>query len=371
MIKSMTPAIRQWRERLLAPLDPTLLQASLVLTLMGLIVLYSASNADLFKVLGQVRNLALAFAAMWFMAVTPPHKIQRVVFPVYLVALVALVGVALFGEVSHGARRWLHLGPVRIQPSELMKIALPLALAGFFEWRGKSLHWIDFFVAALILLLPVALVIRQPDLGTALLIASSGFYVLYFAGLSWRLMGGLFLAVLAALPLMWHFLHDYQKKRILTLLDPTQDPLGAGYHTLQSMIALGSGGTLGKGWLQGTQSHLDFLPEHTTDFIFSVFGEEFGLVGEIVFLIAILVIITRGFVIANEGSTPFARLVAGALSMTLFTYTFVNIGMVSGILPVVGVPLPFLSYGGTSLVTLFTSVGILMSVHHHRKLVKQ
>ncbi|MDE2260253.1 MAG: rod shape-determining protein RodA [Betaproteobacteria bacterium] len=363
--------IKELRTRLLAPLDPTLFNACLVLMALGFVVLYSASGSDMGKVLSQARNLGLAFMAMWAMAITPPHKIERVVFPVYVVALIALVGVALFGEVSHGARRWLHLGPMRVQPSELMKIALPLALAGYFEWRGKAISWRDFAAAALLLLVPVALVIRQPDLGTALLIASSGFYVLYFAGLSWKVMGGMFAAGLAALPLVWHLLHDYQKNRILTLLDPTQDPLGAGYHTLQSMIALGSGGLFGRGWLQGTQSHLDFLPEHTTDFVFAVFGEEFGLLGELVFLFAMLVIITRGLFIANEGSTPFSRLVAGSLSMTLFTYTFVNVGMVSGILPVVGVPLPFLSYGGTSLVTLFISIGILMSVHHHRKLVKQ
>ena len=365
------PTIKELRHRILAPLDPTLFNSCLILTALGLVVLYSASGADLGKVLSQLRNLVFAYAAMWILAATPPHKIERVVFPVYGIALVALIAVALFGETSHGARRWLHLGPFRLQPSELMKIALPLALAGYFEWRGKTITWRDFAVASLLLLIPVAFVVRQPDLGTALLIASSGFYVLYFAGLSWKVMGGLAVSGIAALPLVWHFMHDYQKKRILTLIDPSQDPLGAGYHTLQSMIALGSGGAFGKGWLQGTQSHLDFLPEHTTDFVFAVFGEEFGLLGEIVFLVAMLVIITRGFFIANEGSTPFARLVAGALSMTLFTYTFVNMGMVSGILPVVGVPLPFLSYGGTSLVTLFISIGILMSVHHHRKLVKQ
>ncbi len=363
--------IKALRARLLAPLDPTLFNASALLMAMGLVVLYSATGSDLAKVVSQVRNLGFAFVAMWVIAVIPPHKIQRLVFPVFGVALIALVAVALFGEVSHGARRWLALGPIRIQPSELMKIALPLALAGYFEWRGRDLHWADFLVAGLILLVPVALVARQPDLGTALLIASSGFYVLYFAGLSWRVISGLVLAVLSALPLVWHFLHDYQKKRILTLIDPTQDPLGAGYHTLQSMIALGSGGIFGKGWLQGTQSHLDFLPEHSTDFIFAVFGEEFGLLGELIFLALMGVIIARGFFIATEGSTPFARLLAGSLAMTLFTYTFVNVGMVSGILPVVGVPLPYLSYGGTSLVTLFISIGLLMSVHHHRRLVKQ
>ncbi|NDU86266.1 MAG: rod shape-determining protein RodA [Ferrovum sp.] len=366
----MFPSIKAWRKSWLAPLDPILLNTMTVLVLFSLIVLYSASGEEIGKVTSQLRNLALALTGMWLVARTHPQTLERLAFPLYGIALLALIGVALFGEVSHGARRWLHLGPVRLQPSELMKIALPLALAAFFEMRARTLNWRDFVIASLMLLLPVGLVLRQPDLGTALLIASSGFYVLYFAGLPWKVMAFLGGSVLAALPMIWPLLHGYQKKRILTFIDPTQDPLGAGYHTLQAMIAIGSGGVLGKGWLRGTQSHLDFLPEHTTDFIFAVFGEEFGLVGELVFLGALLILITRGFVIANEGSTPFSRLMAGALSMTLFTYTFVNMGMVSGILPVVGVPLPFLSYGGTSLVTLFISLGFLMSVHHHRKLVK-
>ncbi len=357
--------------RWIAPMDRTLLHTTLFLVLFSLIVLYSASGGEVGKVLSQVRNLGLAFGVMGLVARTNPQILERLAFPLYGLALLALIAVALFGEVSHGARRWLHLGPLHVQPSELMKLALPMALAAFFEWRARTRNWRDFVVAALMVLVPVGLVLRQPDLGTALLIASSGFYILYFAGLPWKVMGFLGALALAALPLLWPLLHGYQKKRILIFLDPTQDPLGAGYHTLQAMIAIGSGGVLGKGWLQGTQSHLDFLPEHTTDFIFAVFGEEFGLVGELVFLGAMLVLITRGFYIANEGSTPFSRLMAGALSMTLFTYTFVNMGMVSGILPVVGVPLPFLSYGGTSLVTLFSSVGFLMSVHHHRKLVKQ
>ncbi len=357
--------------RWIAPMDRTLFHTTLFLVLFSLIVLYSASGGEVGKVLSQVRNLGLAFLVMGLVARTNPQILERLAFPLYGLALLALIAVALFGEVSHGARRWLHLGPLHVQPSELMKLALPMALAAFFEWRARTRNWRDFVVAALMVLVPVGLVLRQPDLGTALLIASSGFYILYFAGLPWKVMGFLGALALAALPLLWPLLHGYQKKRILIFLDPTQDPLGAGYHTLQAMIAIGSGGVLGKGWLQGTQSHLDFLPEHTTDFIFAVFGEEFGLVGELVFLGAMLVLITRGFYIANEGSTPFSRLMAGALSMTLFTYTFVNMGMVSGILPVVGVPLPFLSYGGTSLVTLFSSVGFLMSVHHHRKLVKQ
>ncbi|WP_297455407.1 FtsW/RodA/SpoVE family cell cycle protein, partial [Ferrovum sp.] len=273
-------------------MDRTLFHTTLFLVLFSLIVLYSASGGEVGKVLSQVRNLGLAFLVMGLVARTNPQILERLAFPLYGLALLALIAVALFGEVSHGARRWLHLGPLHVQPSELMKLALPMALAAFFEWRARTRNWRDFVVAALMVLVPVGLVLRQPDLGTALLIASSGFYILYFAGLPWKVMGFLGALALAALPLLWPLLHGYQKKRILIFLDPTQDPLGAGYHTLQAMIAIGSGGVLGKGWLQGTQSHLDFLPEHTTDFIFAVFGEEFGLVGELVFLGAMLVLIT-------------------------------------------------------------------------------
>lgn len=363
--------IKKLLDRFIKPLDPTLFNTSLILMLMGLVVLYSASGMDMVKTIGQVKNLLIALLFMWILASISPNTIQKLALPIYIFSLVLLVAVALFGEVSHGARRWLHIGPLHLQPSEFMKIALPLMLANYFDKRGKDRYWVDFLVAAVLLIVPVLLVVKQPDLGTALLIASSGFYVIVLAGLSWRVLITLMIGAMASLPLVWHVLHDYQKQRILTLIDPTKDPLGAGYHTLQSMIAVGSGGLIGKGWLHGTQSHLDFLPEHSTDFIFAVFGEEFGLVGELLFLSLMLVVIIRGFFIAIEGSSPFSRLIAGTLSMTLFTYTFVNMGMVSGILPVVGVPLPFLSYGGTSLVTLFISIGILMSVHHHRQLVKQ
>ncbi|HQT81022.1 MAG: rod shape-determining protein RodA [Ferrovum sp. 37-45-19] len=363
--------IKKLVDHFLKPLDKILFNTSLILMILGLVVLYSASGMDMIKTLGQVKNYLIAFLLMWILATVSPSKIQKLALPIYIFSLALLVAVALFGEVSHGARRWLHLGPLHVQPSEFMKIALPLMLASYFDQRGKDRYWLDFIIAALLLLAPVALVIKQPDLGTALLIASSGFYVILLAGLSWRVLLTLIGGGLCSLPFVWHVLHDYQKQRILTLLDPTKDPLGAGYHTLQSMIALGSGGFLGKGWLHGTQSHLDFLPEHSTDFVFAVFGEEFGLVGECLFLSLMLILIVRGFFIALEGSSPFSRLIAGTLSMTLFTYTFVNLGMVSGILPVVGVPLPFLSYGGTSLVTLFISLGILMSVSYHRQLVKQ
>ncbi|MBU6467563.1 MAG: rod shape-determining protein RodA [Betaproteobacteria bacterium] len=363
--------IKKLIDRFLKPLDKILFNTSLILMIIGLVVLYSASGMDMIKTVGQAKNYLIAFILMWVLASVSPNKIQKLAFPIYFFSLALLIAVALFGEVSHGARRWLHIGSLHLQPSEFMKIAVPLTLASYFDQRGKDRYWFDFMVATLLLLVPVALVIKQPDLGTALLIASSGFYVILLAGLSWRVLLVLFFGALASMPLVWHILHDYQKQRILTLLDPAKDPLGTGYHTLQSMIALGSGGILGKGWLHGTQSHLDFLPEHSTDFIFAVFGEEFGLIGELVFLSLMLIMIVRGFFIATEGSSPFSRLIAGTLSMTLFTYTFVNMGMVSGILPVVGVPLPFLSYGGTSLVTLFISIGILMSVNYHRQLVKQ
>jgi rod shape determining protein RodA len=357
--------------KLIKPLDPVLLSLCLILVVVGLIVLYSASGRDEVKMLTQGRNLLLAFAALWLFAVTPPHVLEKLAIPLYLFTLVLLLLVPIIGEVSHGAKRWLHLGPIHLQPSEFMKIVLPLALASYFERRGSALRSWDYGVALLFMVIPTALVVKQPDLGTALLIATSGIYILFFAGLSWKmiLMG---LTLLGAIsPVVWQRMHDYQKKRILTFLDPSQDPLGAGYHTLQAMIAVGSGGIWGRGWLQGTQSHLDFLPEHSTDFIFAVFGEEFGLWGELIFLGLMLMLIARGLKIAYDGSTTFTRLMASGLSMTLFTYMFVNMGMVTGILPVVGVPLPFMSYGGTSLLTIFVSVGIIMSVRRHRKLVRQ
>jgi rod shape determining protein RodA len=318
----------------------------------------------------QFANIAVAFAIMWLAANIPPHYLLRLALPVYLVGLILLVGVALFGEVVNGARRWLHIGVTRIQPSELMKIAVPLALAWYFDRYEATLRLSNYFVAALMLLLPVGLIVRQPDLGTSLLISASGFFVLFLAGLSWRIIGGLALAGLASLPLAWSLLHDYQRQRLLTLLDPSQDPLGAGYHTIQSTIAVGSGGVLGKGWLNGTQTHLDFIPERTTDFIFAVYSEEFGLFGNVVLLLLFLFLIARGMVITANAPTLFARLLAGAITLTFFTYAFVNMGMVSGILPVVGVPLPLISYGGTSLVSICLGMGILMSIATHKKLVQ-
>jgi rod shape determining protein RodA len=295
---------------------------------------------------------------------------MRFAVPAYLVGLALLVAVALFGDVVNGAKRWLHVGVTRFQPSEMMKLALPLVLAWYFHKNESALRLRDFAMAALLVAVPVALIARQPDLGTAALVAAAGFYVIFFAGISWRILIGL--TVLAAVSLfpLWNHMRDYQKKRVLTLLDPTTDPLGAGYHIIQSTIAVGSGGIAGKGWLNGTQSHLEFIPERHTDFIFAVYSEEFGLIGNMLLLVLYALLIGRGLVIASGAATIFARLMAGAIALMFFTYAFVNMGMVSGILPVVGVPLPFLSYGGTALLTLFIGAGILMSVQRHRKLVQ-
>jgi rod shape determining protein RodA len=336
----------------------------------GIAVLYSASNESFARVSGQLVNIGVAFSVMWLAAKVPPNHLMRVAVPAYVFGFLLLVGVALFGEVTNGARRWLDIGITRIQPSELMKIAVPMMLAWYFqrfENERGMLHWV---LAAAILALPVGLIARQPDLGTSLLIAASGFYVLFLAGLSWRLMGTLALAAAAAGPLVWNLMHGYQRQRILTLLDPAQDPLGAGYHTIQSTIAVGSGGLAGKGWLNGTQTHLDFLPERTTDFIFAVYSEEFGLLGNVLLVVLFLALIGRGLVITANAPSTFARLLGGAITLGFFTYAFVNMGMVSGILPVVGVPLPFISYGGTSLVTVCLGFGILMSIQTHRKLVQ-
>jgi rod shape determining protein RodA len=314
--------------------------------------------------------MLVALAIMWLVANIPLQHIMRLAVPLYMIGLMLLIGVALFGEIQNGARRWLNIGVTRIQPSELMKLAVPLMMAWYFDKHEVTLRLRDYAVATLLLILPLLLILRQPDLGTTLLIASSGFYVLFLAGLSWRIIVGLLVVSLGSLPVLWVMLHDYQRRRIMTLFDPTQDPLGAGYHTIQSTIAIGSGGLIGKGWQQGTQTHLDFLPEKSTDFIFAVFSEEFGLVGNTALLILYLVVIGRGMMITANASTQFTRLVAGSITLTFFTYIFVNIGMVVGILPVVGVPLPLISYGGTSMVTMLLGFGILMSIETHPKLVK-
>ena len=351
-------------------IDGILLSGIVLLMFTGLLVLFSASNGSYVRVSGQLMNMLVALGVMWLFANIPPHYLMRMALPLFVLGCALLIGVALFGDVVNGARRWLHVGVTRIQPSELMKIALPLMLAWYFNRNEASLKLRNYLIAALLLAFPAALIARQPDLGTALLIIASGCYVIFLAGLSWRVITTLFVAGLASLPFLWSALHDYQRQRIMTLLDPTGDPLGAGYHTIQSTIAVGSGGLLGKGWMNGTQTHLDFIPERTTDFIFAVYAEEFGLLGNSVLLVLLLFVIGRAMVITANAPTLFARLLAGAITLTFFTYAFVNIGMVSGILPVVGVPLPLISYGGTSLVSICLGFGILMSINTHKKLVQ-
>ncbi|MDQ3027698.1 MAG: rod shape-determining protein RodA [Pseudomonadota bacterium] len=345
--------------------------AALALTLaLGVTVVYSASGgSSLERVMGQGRNLAVAFVALWVCAHIHPQLLMRLAVPLYVAGLALLIGVALFGDIRNGARRWLNLGFTTVQPSEIMKIGVPLMLAWYFHRREEGLRLLDFAVAAVILALPVGLIVRQPDLGTALLIFASGFFVIFLAGLSWKVIGSMAVAGAASLPFLWSMLHDYQRRRVLTLLDPMQDPLGAGYHIIQSTIAIGSGGILGKGWLNGTQAQLDFVPERSTDFILAVFGEEFGLVGNVVLVVLYFLIIARGLMIAANASTVFSRLVAGAITLTFFTYAFVNMGMVTGILPVVGVPLPMMSYGGTALLSMLAGFGILMSISTHKQLV--
>ena len=367
----LTPVtIRRALRRLFSGLDAPLLSIMLALGGIGLATLYSASYDAPARFQAQLLNFAVAFVAMWIAAQVPPQTLARIALPAYLVGLALLVAVALFGDVVNGARRWLHLGFIRVQPSEMMKIAVPLMLAWYFHRYEAALRLRDFALAGLLLALPVVLIARQPDLGTALLVAAVGFYVIFFAGIGWKVLATLAALALGSAVPLWGLLHDYQRKRILTLLDPTQDPLGAGYHIIQSTIAVGSGGVAGKGWLHGTQAHLEFIPERHTDFIFAVFSEEFGLIGNCILLTLYALLIARGLVIAANAATYFSRLLAAALTLMYFTYAFVNMGMVAGILPVVGVPLPFVSYGGTSLATLFIGVGILMSINRHHKLVQ-
>jgi rod shape determining protein RodA len=306
---------------------------------------------------------------MWIAANIAPNQLERMALPLYLLGVVLLISVALFGHISHGAQRWLDIGPMHIQPSEIMRIAVPMMLAWYFSKQEGKPRMVDFATGALLLAVPVALIMKQPDLGTSLLVAASGFYILFLAGLNWKFLLGGTVLFAALTPVFWSMLHSYQRRRIEILFDPTQDPLGSGYHTIQSMIAIGSGGTAGKGWLNGTQTQLDFLPERTTDFIFAVFSEEFGFLGNLLLLTLFSLIIMRGLVIASQAQSTFSRLLAGSITLTFFTYAFVNMGMVSGILPVVGVPLPLISYGGTSMVTICLSFGILMSIQTHKKLV--
>lgn len=359
--------------------DPWLLLVLVAISAVGLATMQSAVGDTGGRFAEQVRNFGIALAAMWLVAQVPPKWLMWVAVPVYLVGILLLTGVELFGETRQGATRWLNLGITVVQPSELMKFGMPMMLAWYFHRREGTLRIRDFLVAGILLIVPFMLIVKQPDLGTALLVFGAGFFVIYFAGLSFRLLTPITLLGLTALALLlyfqndlcapgfdWVVLHEYQKHRVCTLLDPYTDPLGRGFHTIQSSIAIGSGGLFGKGYMQGTQAQLDFVPERTTDFVFAVFAEEMGLVGGVVLLLLYLLLIARGLMIAASAPNAFTRLLAGALSMVFFLYAFVNIGMVTGILPVVGVPLPLMSYGGTALLTLGVSCGLLMSIHRFR-----
>ncbi|HEX4596459.1 MAG TPA: rod shape-determining protein RodA [Burkholderiaceae bacterium] len=359
-----------WLRNHLPVVDPVLLAVVGVLSLIGLVTLYSAASDHPGRFGEQLRNFALATGVMIAVAGLPPRTLKRLALPTYAIGLLLLLAVLVAGVSVKGAQRWLELGPLRIQPAEIMKLAVPLMLAWYFDRREGAVGRMDFAIAALLVLVPVALIVRQPDLGTAMLVLAAGFFVIFFAGLPWIWLGALVGGAVAMVPLAWTLMHDYQRNRILTLVDPMSDPLGKGFHTLQAMIAIGSGGVLGKGWMQGTQTHLEFIPERTSDFIFAVYSEEFGLIGNLVLLVLFMLLVGRALQIALQASTPFTRLLGSAIAMILFTYTFVNMAMVSGILPVVGVPLPFISYGGTALVTLGMACGMLMCVQSNRKMVQ-
>jgi rod shape determining protein RodA len=376
------PTAWQRARRVLVRFDPTLLAAMVVLGALGLLAMYSAGYDHGTRFVDHARNMALAVAVVFLVAHVPPHKMEQLAVPLYVAGLALLVAVALFGITRKGATRWLNVGIV-IQPSEIMKIAMPLMLAWWFQKREGQLRALDFGVATVLLALPVALVMKQPDLGTALLILAAGLFVIFFAGLSWRIVLPLALLMAVGIGTMvamqeqlcdsgmrWPLLREYQQHRVCTLLDPMRDPLGKGFHILQGMIAIGSGGVTGKGFMRGTQTHLEFIPERTTDFIFAAYSEEFGLLGVLLLLLALAVLILRGLAIAADAPTVFSRLLAGAVTMAFFTYAFVNMGMVSGMLPVVGVPLPFISYGGTAMVMLGLGIGILMSVARSRQLMR-
>ncbi len=362
--------------------DGPLAFAVFVLAGIGLLTMYSSGYDHGTRFMDHGRNMLIAGFIMFVVAQIPPQRLMSFAVPLYVLGVTLLIAVAIFGITKKGAKRWVNVGVV-IQPSELLKIAVPLMLAWWFQKREGQLRPLDFLVAGGLLLLPVALIIKQPDLGTALLVLAAGVSVIFFAGLSWKLIvppvllglvGVLLLIIfeseLCATGVRWPLLHDYQQQRICTLLDPWRDPLGKGFHIIQGMIAIGSGGVLGKGYMQGTQTHLEFIPERTTDFIFAAYSEEFGLLGNLVLLGAFLFLVLRCLSIALEAPTLFARLLAGAITTIFFTYAFVNMGMVSGILPVVGVPLPFISYGGTAMVTLGLGLGMLMSIAKSKRLIQ-
>jgi rod shape determining protein RodA len=376
------PTLWQRVRPMFSGFDATLAMVAALLATAGLITMYSAGFDHGTRFVDHGRNMALAFALMFVVAQIPPQKLMGLAVPLYTLGVALLVATAVFGITKKGATRWLNVGVV-IQPSEILKIAMPMMLAWWFQKREGRLHAFDFAVAAVFLLLPVGLVVKQPDLGTAILILSAGLYVIFFAGLSWKLIipvlalgaAGIIALVVSQDSLCepgvaWPMLREYQKHRVCTLLDPTTDPLGKGFHIIQGMIAIGSGGLTGKGFMNGTQTHLEFIPERTTDFVFAAFGEEFGLLGVAGLLIGFTLLILRGLMIAAEAPTVFARLLAGAITLSFFTYAFVNMGMVSGVLPVVGIPLPFISYGGTAMVTLGLGLGLLMAISRSRTLMQ-
>ncbi|NYT59923.1 rod shape-determining protein RodA [Alcaligenaceae bacterium] len=371
--------IAQWLIKAFTAFDWPLLALLVLMAILGMTVMHSAVGGTDWRFAEQSRNFLLAFLCMWGAAMLPPPVLMRLAPYFYILGVTLLLGVEFFGETSKGATRWLDLGVVRLQPSEMLKIAVPMMLAWYFHRNQGQLRVLDFLVAGVLLALPFALIVLQPDLGTALLVFTSGFCVIYFGGLSFKLLVPVAMVVVAGLGALvyyekdicqpgvdWILLHDYQKHRVCTLLDPFSDPLGKGFHTIQSMIAVGSGGVYGKGYMMGTQTHLDFIPERTTDFIFAVYAEEFGLYGGIMLLVLYGLLVVRGLNIAVKAHTQFGRLLAGSMSMMFFVYVFVNVGMVTGILPVVGVPLPFMSYGGTALLTLGIASGILMSINRYR-----
>ena len=355
---------RGWLTRL--HLDGWLLLGIVLLIGTSLLVVYSASGGNMAVVERHGLRIALAFGAMLVMAQVPPKQLMHWAPWLFIAGLVMLVAVLFTGTIGKGARRWLDFGFARFQPSELMKLALPMFLAWLYAWSPLPPSWPRLLAGLGAIAITAGLIVVEPDLGTSLLIAASGLFVLFFAGLSWKFILGALGTVIAALPVIWHFMYDYQKQRVLTFLNPESDPLGAGYHIIQSKIAIGSGGVWGKGFMGSTQAHLEFLPESTTDFIFSVFSEEFGLWGVALLLLGYTFVIFRGLHIAWHAEDNFGRLLAASLSMTLFIYAFVNIGMVSGLLPVVGLPLPLISYGGSALITLMLGFGMLMSIQTHK-----
>ncbi len=363
-IKNNSPAYQL--PKLGLHLDWPLLILILILSSFGLIILYSAGGQSMAVLLRQLMRLGSAFALMLVLAFIPPHKYKSWTPTLYFLGLILLVAVMIIGKIGKGAQRWLDLGFFRFQPSEIMKLAVPMMLAWYIDKKKIPMTASTIIISALLMLIPCALIAKQPDLGTAIMVAIAGGSVLFAAGLAWQFFAVVAIGGAIAAPFLWHFLHDYQKKRLITLLHPEADPLGAGYHIIQSKIAIGSGGTFGKGWLHGTQAHLNFLPEHATDFIFAVCGEEFGLFGGTIIIILLTLIASRGLYLAKNAHSTFTRLLATSLISTFFLSGFVNIAMVMGVLPVVGIPLPLVSYGGTAMLTFFAFFGVIMSIGTHR-----